>query len=92
MIQITMTDQELEAFLDGKEWFLSGHEPGFDPWEQDTGRSQVMINGLTAEVFVEVIEPSCSCCRSDRSSCEWAVSLVDGIRYFPTCSYFPHGP
>lgn len=92
MIQITMTDQELEAFLDGKEWFLSGREPGFDPRIQATGCSQVMINGLTAEVFVEVIEPSCSCCRSDRTSYEWAVSLIDGVKYLPTCSYFPYGP
>lgn len=76
MIQITMTEEDLELLFKGGEWFL-GYEPGFDPWEQSTGRTKVLINGDIAEVFVEYSEPPCSCCAHDKSSGDWWITLTN---------------
>ena len=77
MIQLTMTEAEFLAFLAGGDWYLGGFEPGFDWWEQTTGRTQILINGDTAEVFVEYLNAACGCCDGDRSAGSWWVTLTN---------------
>ena len=76
MFEITMNDQEFEFFMGGGEWYLSGETPGFDPWEQKTGRIQITVNEMIAEVFCEFLEPYCSCCVGNKSTYEWYVVLT----------------
>jgi hypothetical protein len=76
MIEIQMDKESFQRFLDGKEWFLGGCETGFDPSTQKTGKIQVMINGLVAEVYLESIGPICSCCQFGESD-EWTIQLTN---------------
>lgn len=69
-----MTDEDLLWFFNGGEWYL-GNEPGFDPWEQETGKVQVSINGMTALVWIDAQEPSCSCCHGCKPSYIWTVRI-----------------
>ena len=78
MIEITMTSEEFLRWLEGDDggWYLTGNEPGFDPWEQATERTKVLVNGDVAEVFIEAFPPACSCCQGDRGSYDWSVTLT----------------
>jgi hypothetical protein len=76
MIEIQMTQAELEGFMNGGEWSLY-EEIGFDRYgDVDSGRMTVLINGDPALVELEIIQPRCSCCRNDPDAIDFSITLV----------------
>lgn len=76
MIEIQMTQAELEGFMNGSGWYLCD-EIGFDRYDDvKSGRMTVLINGDPALVELDIIQPRCSCCQYDPGAMDFYITLI----------------